>query len=63
MEVILADEEPERLAADIIAHYEAACANKPDVIQKAMIVCSKRYIGYNLLAEIPQDTSRVVRGA
>lgn len=50
MEVILADEERlERLAADIIAHYEAACANKPDVIQKAMIVCSKRYIGYNLL--------------
>ena len=32
MEVILADEERlERLAADIIAHYEAACANKPEI--------------------------------
>lgn len=50
MEVILADDERlERLAADIIAHYTAACDNKPYVVQKAMIVCSKRYIGYKLL--------------
>lgn len=50
MEIILGDDERlERLAADIISHYSAACENKPDVIQKAMVVCSKREIGYNLL--------------
>lgn len=50
MEVILADDERlERLADDIIKHYTTACNNKADVIQKAMIVCSKRYIGYKLL--------------
>lgn len=50
MELILGDEDRlERLAADIIAHYSASCENKPDVIQKAMIVCSKREIGYRLL--------------
>lgn len=50
MEVILGDDDRlERLAADIIAHYTAACDNKPDVIQKAMVVCSSRQIGYRLL--------------
>jgi type I restriction enzyme R subunit len=50
MEVILGDDERlERLAADIIAHYTASCENNPDVIQKGMIVCSKREIGYHLL--------------
>lgn len=50
MEVILADDERlERLAKDIIEHYTKACENKADVVQKAMIVCSKRYIAYNLL--------------
>lgn len=50
MEIILGDDERlERLAADIIAHYTAACDNKPDVIQKAMVVCSSRQIGYRLL--------------
>lgn len=50
MEVILADDERlERLANDIIEHYTKACENKADVVQKAMIVCSKRYIGYKLL--------------
>lgn len=50
MEIILGDDERlERLAADIIAHYTAACDNNPDVIQKAMVVCSKRIIGYHLL--------------
>lgn len=50
MEIILGDDERlERLAADIIKHYTDACDNKPDVIQKAMIVCSKREIGYRLL--------------
>ena len=52
MEVILADDERlERLANDIIEHYTKACENKADVAQKAMIVCSKRYIGYKLLSK------------
>ncbi len=50
MEQILGDEERlERLAADIIAHYTASCDNKSGVVQKAMVVCSKREIGYTLL--------------
>ncbi len=53
MEVILADgERLNRLALDIIAHFENSCNNKPDIIQKAMIVCSKREIGYKLLMKI-----------
>lgn len=55
MELILGDEDRlERLAADIIAHYTAACENNADVIQKAMIVCSKREIGYRLLKKFMQ---------
>ena len=50
MEVILGDDERlDRLAKDIIAHYTNACENKSDVVQKAMIVCSKRKIAYRLL--------------
>lgn len=50
MEQILGDNDRlERLAADIIAHYTTACDNNADVIQKAMVVCSKREIGYRLL--------------
>lgn len=50
MEVILGDDERlDRLAKDIIEHYSNACENKPDVVQKAMIVCSKRKIAYRLL--------------
>lgn len=50
MEVILGDDERlERLALDIMEHYDKACDTKPDVVQKAMIVCSKRQIGYRLL--------------
>ena len=50
MELILGDEERlERLAADIITHYTACCDNKPGVVQKAMVACSKREIGYALL--------------
>ena len=50
MERILGDEDRlERLAEDIISHYTRACDCKPDVIQKAMVVCSSRKIGYRLL--------------
>lgn len=50
MEVILGDPARlERLAKDIHDHYVSSCAGDPDRIQKAMIVCSKREIAYNLL--------------
>jgi len=50
MEVILGDDERlDRLAKDIIEHFTNACQNKSDVVQKAMIVCSKRKIAYKLL--------------
>ena len=50
MEVVLGDDERlDRLAKDIIEHYTNACENKSDVVQKAMIVCSKREIAFNLL--------------
>ncbi len=53
MRVILGD--PSRLhklAVDITDHYDALCAEKPDIVQKAMIVCSDRQIAYDLLQEI-----------
>lgn len=56
MEVILGDDERlTRLARDIIEHYTNACNNKPDVVQKAMIVCSKRKIAYNLLQKFKEQ--------
>jgi type I restriction enzyme R subunit len=56
MEVILGDDDRlTRLAADIIDHYSNACENKPDVVQKAMIVCSQRKIAYNLLQKFREQ--------
>lgn len=50
MEVILGEPTRlERLAVDIHEHYVSSCAKDPDTIQKAMIVCSKREIAYDLL--------------
>ena len=50
LEVILGEPERlDRLAKDIHDHYVSAVANDPDRVQKAMIVCSKREIAYNLL--------------
>ena len=50
MVVILGDDERlGRLAKDIADHYTNACENNEDVVQKAMIVCSKRKIAYRLL--------------
>lgn len=50
MEVILGEHSRlERLAADIHDHYVSSCANDPDRVQKAMIVCSSRPIAYDLL--------------
>lgn len=44
----------ERLAIDIHNHYVAACANDPDRIQKAMIVCSNRQIAFALLQKFKE---------
>lgn len=56
MEVILSDEERlERLARDITTHYTNAYENKVDVVQKAMIVCSKRKIAYRLLQKFKEQ--------
>ncbi len=41
-----------RLAADIVTHYEALCAEKPAVVQKAMIVCADRTLAFKLYKEI-----------
>ena len=50
MEVILGEPSRlERLAVDIHDHYVSACANDPERVQKAMIVCSSRKIAYDLL--------------
>ncbi len=53
MKVIL--KHPERikkLAKDIVEHYETLCSEKPEVVQKAMIVCAGRHIAYDLIREI-----------
>jgi len=50
MEIILGEPSRlERLAVDIHDHYVSACANDPERVQKAMIVCSSRKIAYDLL--------------
>lgn len=45
-------ERMKKLAADIVAHYEALTAQKPEIVQKAMIVCADRTLAYRLLNEI-----------
>lgn len=41
-----------KLAADMVEHYEALCAEKPEIVQKAMIVCADRAVAFRLLQEI-----------
>ncbi len=49
LNVILGDPQRlQRLAVDVVAHYESMCEENPAVVQKAMIVCSDRSIAYNL---------------
>jgi len=46
---------PERikkLAKDLAAHYDKLCAEKPAIVQKAMIVCADRDIAYQVHNEI-----------
>ncbi len=41
-----------RLAQDIVDHYETLCAQKPEIVQKAMIVCPDRPLAFKMLNEI-----------
>ena len=55
MEIILGEPSRlERLAVDIHDHYTFSCANDPDRVQKAMIVCSSRKIAYALLKKFQE---------
>lgn len=50
MEIIIGEPSRlERLATDIHDHYVSSCANDPERVQKAMVVCSNRKIAYALL--------------
>lgn len=55
MEIILGEPSRlERLAVDIHDHYVSSCANDPDRVQKAMIVCSSRTIAFELLKKFQE---------
>ena len=41
-----------KLARDIVIHYEQLCAEKPEIVQKGMIVCPDRPLAYALYQEI-----------
>lgn len=41
-----------KLAFDIVNHYESLCNEKPNIVQKAMIVCNDRKIAFDLLKTI-----------
>mgnify|MGYP004524838919 FL=1 len=41
-----------KLAADIVSHYESLCVEKPEIVQKAMIVCADRKIAFRVLKAI-----------
>lgn len=41
-----------KLAVDIVSHYEALCSEKPEVVQKAMIVCADRPLAFRVVKEI-----------
>lgn len=49
MKIILGHPERlKKLAKDMVQHYEKLCNEKPEVTQKAMIVCSDRKIAFEL---------------
>ena len=41
-----------KLSVDIVEHYEILCAEKPEVVQKAMVVCADRQLAFRVLKEI-----------
>ena len=52
LEVILSDKgRITRLVKDIVAHYEAMCADNPALIQKAMVVCASRPLAFQVYEE------------
>jgi len=50
--ILMHPERLRKLAADMVQHYKKLCAEKPKVVQKAMIVCADRTIAYLLHSEI-----------
>lgn len=44
-----------KLAKDIVDHYEALCSQKPEVVQKAMIVCADRTLALKVYKEITEN--------
>ncbi len=42
----------EKLAKDIVCHYESLCAEKPEIVQKAMIVCADRTLALKVYKAI-----------
>lgn len=43
-----------KLAEDIVKHYETLCKEKPEVVQKAMIVCADRTLALQVYKEITE---------
>ena len=41
-----------KLAKDIVEHYETLCSEKPEVVQKAMVVCADRTLAFRVLKEV-----------
>ncbi|MEM1485795.1 HsdR family type I site-specific deoxyribonuclease [Oscillospiraceae bacterium PP1C4] len=41
-----------KLANDIVTHYDTLCAEKPNIVQKAMIVCASRTLAFELYKKI-----------
>ncbi len=49
MQMILGDPDRlERVARDIVEDYEKRCAERPGILQKAMVACSDRTVAYEL---------------
>ena len=46
-------------ASDIVSHYEALCSEKPEIVQKAMIVCADRPLAFKVLKEYCADNEMV----
>ncbi|PEK15726.1 type I restriction endonuclease subunit R [Bacillus toyonensis] len=41
-----------KIANDIVGHYDKLCSEKPEILQKAMIVCASRELAYNVYKEL-----------
>lgn len=50
--VLINPDRLKKLAADIVDHYEKLCAEKPNIVQKAMIVCASRPLAFELFKRI-----------